>query len=57
MFLNSILISFFEKYSNGGLVGSYRDGATIVPVINLKPDIIITGGIGTAGDPYIISMN
>ena len=56
VFLNNV-IAFVEKHGDGGLTGADRDGATIVPVINLKPDIIITGGIGTAGDPYIISMN
>ena len=50
-------IKFWEKYSNGGFTGSDRNGAAIIPVINLKPDIIVTSGIGTAGDPYVISMN
>ena len=56
VFLDNVIL-FLEKYEIGGFVGSDRNGANIVPVINLKPDIIITGGIGTAGDPYIISMN
>ena len=27
------------------------------PVINLKPDVEISGGIGTINDPYIVKTN
>ena len=31
--------------------------ASVRPVINLKADVKITGGIGTSNDPYVIDTN
>ncbi len=32
-------------------------GLGVRPVINLKSDVKITGGIGTSNDPYVIDTN
>jgi len=29
---------------------------SVRPVINLKADVLITGGIGTANDPFMIKI-
>ena len=47
------------QYSNGYLSrGTWviNDGSTR-PVINLKSDVKITGGIGTANDPFVVDTN
>ena len=44
--------------SSGVLDGWYVDGGLgIRPVINLKSDVKIAGGIGTSNDPFIIDTN
>ena len=44
--------------SSGVLDGWYVDGGLgIRPVINLKSDVKISGGIGTSNDPFIIDTN
>ena len=44
--------------SSGVLDGWYVDGGLgIRPVINLKSDVKISGGIGTTNDPFIIDTN
>ena len=42
-----------------GLSGSIDVNYTAIirPVINLKPDVKITGGIGTSNDPYVIDTS
>ena len=32
-------------------------GRYVKPVINLKPDVKISGGIGTSNDPFVIDTN
>ena len=41
--------------SSGSIIDTYMNSAKYIrPVINLKADTEITGGIGTANDPFII---
>ncbi len=48
----------WAQHSNGWLNNTWVNGNLGVrPVINLKADVEITGGIGTANDPYIINYN
>ena len=32
-------------------------GRYVKPVINLKPDVKLSGGIGTVNNPYVIDTN
>ena len=51
-----------EVYTVGetGLIVAYGDtsrGYDVRPVINLKSDVKITGGTGTANDPFVVDTN
>ena len=52
-----------SAYEYSLLTNGYVDGDWIAysygvrPVINLKPDVKITGGIGTSNDPYVIDTS
>lgn len=46
--------------SNNGYINHWwnvGDGVGVRTVINLKPDVKITGGTGTANDPFIVDTN
>ena len=46
------------NYSQGYLIGSSLSfNSNIRPVINLKSDVKITGGTGTANDPFVVDTN
>ena len=46
-------------YSDGKLshMDTFRTYMYIRPVINLKADVEISGGIGTINDPYVIKTS
>ena len=54
----SSLVAVGFHATSSGLVGN--DNVTFTygvrPVINLAPDTPITGGIGTANDPFVLSV-
>ena len=44
-------------YPGRAVSSSLRFASGIRPVISLKADVEITGGIGTANDPFVINYN
>ena len=45
--------------NSAGYLGNWGVAGTVCarPVINLKPDVKITGGTGTANDPFVVNTN
>ena len=54
---NTVLV--FHENSLGKIFGNWDINYTLLvrPVINLKANVEITGGIGTVNDPYVIKTN
>jgi len=55
---NGSQATFIISYSSSSLATSFHTNtASIRPVINLKKDILISGGNGTQSEPYTINYN
>ena len=54
--VNYLFTMVYAQYPSGYIRdwSSVSDGRSVRPVINLKADVEISGGIGTVNDPYII---
>ena len=39
------------------MLNSVDYGRYVKPVINLKPDVKLSGGIGTVNNPYVVDTN
>ena len=48
-------ISYYNNALSTGRANAYK--YDVRPVINLKPDVKISGGIGTSNDPFVVDTN